>query len=149
MTWPDVNHFGYISVRRTKRIFVCFFFFFFFSSSFSSFFFFLFCTMTHLSVLVSALLTRNFGQLSYKKTYRGTTSMCCLLQSSWWACVCLFSSAHSTHPSSGMNCTHSDYTLNYSVNHMYGNRCNLVIQYVFQGCCCRYCKNRNGRGYRQ
>lgn len=27
--------------------------------------------------------------------------MCCLLQSSWWECVCLFSSAHSTHPSSG------------------------------------------------
>lgn len=55
----------------------------------------------------SALLIRNFGQLSYKKTYPGTASMYCLLQSSLWECVCLFLSDHSTHPLSGRKCSHS------------------------------------------
>lgn len=57
--------------------------------------------MTHGFAPVSAPLTRNFGQLSFKKTYLGTTSMCCSPRSNLSECVCLFLSDHSTRPSSG------------------------------------------------
>lgn len=66
-----------------------------------------FSTLGHVFLLVAAQQTRNFGQLSYKKTYLGTTSMCCSPRSSLSECVCSFLSDRSTLPSSGTSCPHS------------------------------------------